>query len=677
MSLKSLIEGNFITPEEAEKLTDQEKDILNSYNISNLIQKGKIGVKEALGLSDQQIEFLESDVFDLIENEKITVKEALDLDEQQREILDSIRIVKLIENKKITVKEALGLDEQQREILNTDGIFRLIQHGNITITEALAFNFDEQQREKLNAMPIVRLIIEGKITINEVVNLNEQQIENLDSDRIFNLIENGKITIEAAIGLTEQERKNLDSGSIVNLIEDDLITVEAAKKLTEEQIGILENFYVYDLIRDGIITFERFVNADSEEQQFLMVYGIYGIYRVLDAQQAVDFLEQIDNPNATHMYDLLLRGVVTLENAVNLSKEGITELFRNNPRTQPTVHDPQTVHDRKTESTIQDSIDNLSRRYGTEPSSLESIVLFLTDKANKLQSSGKLTADEIRVINANFKNLLSLRTREDYTEDQELKAVKLLRLAINALEDQDIAKQMCGYENGQKLDDDMNDRWAGWFRSAIIDSQLAYRRDRGDMSIPSDDELNKDQSCFGGSLNRIIVALNLIHPDVIIQAGQKTLASIELYFKDRQKGVINEFGQNIDTLQGVVKKYLESFKIAELKEILRELKELEKFEEAPQLDQKSERLKHFEENLHKHIVSSAKLHLKGKGIEGEDDLISKTLQPFTSAYIDGPLQNNIQKAIRKPQRVIVDPEGTTVINMARRQRTNKNSGSAH
>lgn len=276
-----------------------------------------------------------------------------------------------------------------------------------------------------------------------------------------------------------------------------------------------------------------------------------------------------------------------------------------------------------------------------EDGSLENTVLFLKQKADELVSLEKITPDERRVIEVNFNNLFNIET------DGKIQAFCLLKLAIRALEDREVAWQMCN-ENSlediieEKLANDISDRWSGWFKSAIVDSQLAYRRDRGDMSIPNNEELNRDTSCFGGSLNRIIFALNLIHPDVKVLEGQGTLANIGLYQQVIAK--INVFGQN--SLQEIANQYLiaklANFSLEDLEKIL---KELENSDETigSESNSKSEILISLEHDLETHIIDNARTTLEIQDV----GLIERQLAPFISTYISDLLQDKIEETIQE------------------------------
>ena len=305
----------------------------------------------------------------------------------------------------------------------------------------------------------------------------------------------------------------------------------------------------------------------------------------------------------------------------------------------------QTVHAPETERTIYNAIEKLHAKYSrsyefNSLTDLRSVISFLQCKVIELKEAGKLNNDDDRVIQANFLNLLDLVSQQML--ELQNKAYNFLKLAVSALQDKKAAEQMIGRS---PLDEDMQDRWAGWFKSAIIDSQLAYRRDRGDMSYPSDEELNQDKSCFGGNLNRIIAALNLIHPDVEIQEGQSALANMEKYFRDRTIAKIKEFGQN--KLQEVADNYIVA--MISWEHLVKVFSELEKIEKDSRI-QKSEKLILFEETLKQHIVTEAT-----SSVGEEITTYISEITPFIDAYIDGSLYDKIKE-------VMLQQENATELN---------------
>jgi hypothetical protein len=324
----------------------------------------------------------------------------------------------------------------------------------------------------------------------------------------------------------------------------------------------------------------------------------------------------------------------------------------------------QTIHDKGAEKSVKSSIENLKKRYIPGPfsnllaklgfkgsenilnlyatfgkKSFEETVLFLTGKALQLLFIKQLNQDEFRVINANFKNLYSLKQGRK----EKATANYLLKLAIFALEDKLTAAKIYKHSSEQLLND-MNERWASWFRNAIVDSQLAYRRDRGDMTWPSKSELNTDRSCFGGSLLRIITALNLMHPDVTVSEGQGVLLHNMQTYKtlhEQKVSIIKNFGQNY--LVDVAKKYLEKVSIENLTDILGHL------ENAGLLLQ-DDTLDSFQTNLKTFIINNAQEFIEDKynaniSQKISNDLIDKHLSSFIEAYIQYNLQDHINEII--------------------------------
>ncbi|MGD0465705.1 MAG: hypothetical protein ABSA84_03315 [Gammaproteobacteria bacterium] len=351
-------------------------------------------------------------------------------------------------------------------------------------------------------------------------------------------------------------------------------------------------------------------------------------------------------------------------NNININNDAIINIINNGApgawlAEEDVIHN-QTVHAPETERTIYDAVEKLHARYSSSEefnflTDLQSVISFLQTKVNELKRTGKLNNDDDRVIQANFLNLLNLNLLSlDLQQIMELqnKAYSFLKLAIVALQDKKAAEQMIGYP---PLVSDMEDRWAGWFKSAIIDSQLAYRRDRGDMSYPSEEELNRDKSCFGGNLNRIIAALNLIHPDVEIQEGQSALANMEKYFRDRNIAKVKEFGQN--ELQEVADSYVAAISLENLIRLFSELEKLEKKEQ----EQKSEDLILFEETLKQHIITEAK-----KSIGEEITPYISELTPFIDTYIDNNFFDKIKELIYQ-QEIGTEPSEQTHLKSPQRR----------
>ncbi|MGI9214337.1 MAG: hypothetical protein ACR2HS_01320, partial [Gammaproteobacteria bacterium] len=263
---------------------------------------------------------------------------------------------------------------------------------------------------------------------------------------------------------------------------------------------------------------------------------------------------------------------------------------------------------------------------------LQRIVLFLKEKTKHLVEKNKLSKDEEKVIQEYYIYISS----SSLSNNMKFRLINNLKLAIYALEDKKVAETICN-KTGKQLDDDIDDRWGGWFKSAIVDSLLAYRRDRGDNSFPTTpQELIKDRSCFAGSLNRIINSLNLIHPDVLIQEGLHALENMETYREKRNVAKIKNFGQDEQFLQKIAgdysKNYLKGLSVEKLDEILAYIDEPNRLFECEPLEK-------LQKDLKKHIIDKAKSTLSDIK---DDDLIEKELRPFITAYIEYSLDDKIK-----------------------------------
>lgn len=186
--------------------------------------------------------------------------------------------------------------------------------------------------------------------------------------------------------------------------------------------------------------------------------------------------------------------------------------------------DNQTVHELDKNGTIQEAIDNLKKQYLNTQSYImcKDPLNFLHEKAKELFFKKKLKDNESRVIEIFF---------EAYDIKNSNETLDLFKLAICALEDQDIAKKMLYADkqdvSKEQLDVDMQERWASWFRAAVIESQLAYNVKQNNNL--SKGEIINSRSCLYGINNRIIHGLNLIHPGVSIEAGDKTKKKYEVF----------------------------------------------------------------------------------------------------------------------------------------------------
>lgn len=304
----------------------------------------------------------------------------------------------------------------------------------------------------------------------------------------------------------------------------------------------------------------------------------------------------------------------------------------------------QTAHDKDTEDSIQDAIDKLRKTYSQENrfNSIEQLIKYLQNKVELLVQNNYLKKEDQQVIAANFRNILALTDDED--DKSRSKIFDLLKLAVYALEDEEAVKIMSGTQTAVSRDD-MNRRFAGWLDSAIIDSQLAYRRDAGLSGYPSEQELNKDKSCFGGSINRIIASLNLIHPDVHIISGQAAKHNVDYYKMAHEQTVmqIKRFGQGVE-FQNAAKQYLQTVPLQQLTTTLRALKQFASQEEDDDINN-NKVLKTFKAEFTLYIMNIAKTSLTIKN-SSQDKMIAQELEAFIDAYITYNLLTDI-KEIKK------------------------------
>lgn len=496
----------------------------------------------------------------------------------------------------------------QREV-STNNIIQLLRGFRVVLERAFDLNDLREPHDINTAIRLLReynnIIPENQRVFMPVI---ERYLENLNLDTELSLID----------GLNQ----------ILNFFENN--NIQNVNQINN--IDLDNNIRNINIINENNIIINN-INRNNINTQNADILNIGTDFNILNFYNNT-YINDTNFNNIIHIQNIDLDPI----NNINYEADAI--------ETTVGIHN-QTVHESATEATIQEAITKLRSRYkGCEKifTNLQQVLLFLRQKSYDLVLSKKLSEDEIKIIEVNFNNVSLLML------EQRSQAVDLLRLAISALNDKAIAQQMCDRdpEDVEQLADDMLSRWAGWFRSAIIDSQLAYRRDRGDMSIPcNDEELSKDRSCFGGSLNRIIYALNLIHPDVAIQEGQQTLANMERYRQDREIATIKKFGQN--KLHTRTNDYLDDYLVTiDLKNLKDILSKLEKIDEKElDSDHKNESLISFEKDLEAHIVTDASLYL---GIENFT-LIQRELQPFISAYIDGILGDRVKEAIGQKERI--------------------------
>jgi len=182
----------------------------------------------------------------------------------------------------------------------------------------------------------------------------------------------------------------------------------------------------------------------------------------------------------------------------------------------------QSVHDKETEMGIQSAMKKLQHRYALNRThSLPEVNAILQNKIQELISQGRLSPEKEGVIN------LFLSGVGELSPTEKAQFTQYINLVIFAIEDAVAHKEK--FPNASYTYTDQLDNWLAWFENAIIDSQLAYLRDLGIMEIPQPEALNKYKSCVGGSLNRIIAGLNLLHPDVEVSEGESGIHNMAIY----------------------------------------------------------------------------------------------------------------------------------------------------
>ena len=193
----------------------------------------------------------------------------------------------------------------------------------------------------------------------------------------------------------------------------------------------------------------------------------------------------------------------------------------------------QTVHDAKYEASLKAAVGKLEKRYVKDTMSLEEVVKELKDKINAATQDkikDGLKPSEVKVLTHFFD------VRMDDLAGNSDTVKHYLNLAWQALTDKTV------YD--LKTDKDVDDRILGWLRSGPLDAQLAYLLDnlseKGPFKTKAElltaietqpDLIDKGKSCIGGSYNRLIDPLNLIHPDVNLEAGDGQIKNAQLLYR--------------------------------------------------------------------------------------------------------------------------------------------------
>jgi|GEM_PF-2933721 len=237
----------------------------------------------------------------------------------------------------------------------------------------------------------------------------------------------------------------------------------------------------------------------------------------------------------------------------------------------------QSVHDKAFETSIKKSVEKLQRLYGAPSVSVESLVKIIVERMESLQKKSLLQPVEVRVIDVFLKGTQGL------DEDARSKITLYLYLAWQALNDEKEAAKALGREPKQE---DMDERVASWLRSGPMDAQLAYILDnlgQGQfkdkktlleaLSKNFDHVVGAGKSCLGGSFNRLISGLDVIHPLVVIDYGEATKSNADLYAlrnalqKQGREFLDKTMDQNIsdDARRSLVIKQLQDFMTASQK----------------------------------------------------------------------------------------------------------------
>lgn len=225
----------------------------------------------------------------------------------------------------------------------------------------------------------------------------------------------------------------------------------------------------------------------------------------------------------------------------------------------------QTVHDRETEQSIGNSLQKLDKRYSRQQKlSQTEIVSHVLHVGDELKAKSRISDDERGLIDLYFAGVGDL--------DEESRSIftRYLNLVRLALEDKAAHSELPQALVGANIitqeeadtypreytEQDREDNWSTWFKSAIVDAQIAYWTDSGQKGLPPRSEWVKYKSCVGGSLNRLIQGLTLQHPDVVVREGQQALHNAAEYKKTQLVARIGDYGQDEEGMQMDIKEAL-------------------------------------------------------------------------------------------------------------------------
>ncbi len=290
---------------------------------------------------------------------------------------------------------------------------------------------------------------------------------------------------------------------------------ETRQQVVNQVLNLMQEL---NLPNDNISSVARyFLSVNPNQRQGFYTFLIQN--RVSNLNH-IEQLSQVANPNDWQATLNGIRGAINQGRGIQGGQQ------------RPGMNN-QTVHDKAYERSISEALNKLQTRYRSRPRySLEDLQRFYLEKIQEFQKNKLLSRGEATTAHHFFTDGFDRLENRDKTQNY-------LNLAWQALNDREIAFELGSQEsfNAQEI----NERIAGWLRAGPIDAQLAYHLDRlGSQSlyktkvqlleaVERDGKLiTSGQSCVGGSYNRLIDALNLIHPDVHLALGEGNKKNIEV-----------------------------------------------------------------------------------------------------------------------------------------------------
>lgn len=248
--VKQLIEGKYITEDQALELTEKQLDALEEKEILARVIARTLDIR----LADTP------KVQDYVDQELMTLEEVLRLGSDPRGFLNYFydQIMELIIGKNITMNEVLELYD-----LHDDLKRELVFGKYITFEKVKNLNLTELHKEFL--VRAGYLINEGYITRKEALELTPLQIGNIY--RTYDFIIDEKITVEQVKNLKNPilPQINVVDNRVSRLINGKYITFAQLFALTEEQYNKL--LVASGHIQGGRITVEEATNLDKKGLQ--------------------------------------------------------------------------------------------------------------------------------------------------------------------------------------------------------------------------------------------------------------------------------------------------------------------------------------------------------------------------------------------------------------------------